>query len=127
MTNPNRRKGTRWESALRDYLLDYGIPARRTGSADIGSGDVHAGHDHAWTIEAKNEARLELAAYLQQLRREIGRSGRAPLKSAVWIKRRQASPADSYVLMGGEEFRALLRYVESIETTIREIRGAGQT
>lgn len=55
----NRRKGSAWEIAVRDYFLDHGLTALRLhleGVDDQGDVEVVLGQDRAWnlTIECKN-------------------------------------------------------------------------
>ncbi len=124
MSHPNKVKGTRWESEVASFLNVCGLDARRTGSADAGSGDIHFSGE--WTVEAKNEARINLPGYLAQLGTEVTRSGRYLHKAAVWVKRRQRGVADAYVVMSGEAYRDLVCYVVSLEDAVSDLNARGQ-
>ena len=103
-----RAKGTAWESAIVQYLRDVGWPhaERRALHGTNDQGDV-AGVISV-VIEAKNAARVQLAAWLDEAERER-RNADADV-GAVWFKRRgKASPGDGFVLLSGRQFARLLR------------------
>src|SRR5579875_3039226 len=118
MANPSKRKGTDWESAVKRFLTLSGLPAYRTGSADVGAGDLHYGAGGSWTAECKAEARIDLPGYLKQLGAAISRSGRDDRKAAVWIKNRRHGVPDAYVVMSAECYRSLAVYVEKLERNL---------
>jgi hypothetical protein len=103
----SKRKGTGWESAVVNYLRDHGVPhaERRTSNGAHDRGDI-AGIPQV-IIEAKNCARIELAAWLDEARREQGNAdARVGL---VWFKRRGCtSPGAGFVLMDGDTLLRLL-------------------
>lgn len=104
----NKRKGTAWETRIVDYLRGCGWPhvERRALNGAKDRGDV-AGIPGV-VIEAKSAARVELAAWLDEARREQA-NDRADL-GVVWFKRARKSDAGSgYVLMDGETFADLLK------------------
>jgi hypothetical protein len=121
MANPNKSNGTRWETTVKDYLNECDLMARRTGSAEAAHGDIHA---MEWTLEAKAEARIDLPGYLRQLAAAVAASGRAPYKAAVWVKNRRHSVKDAYVVMSGEDYRALMVYTSALEGTLESITAA---
>ena len=102
-----RQKGTRWESAIRDYLHAEGVEVHRQpahGTND--KGDLHIGTDVI--VEAKNQARHSLGEWLDEAVVEAHNAGR-PV-GVVWFHRRGKSQAkDGYVLMTGDDFVYLLR------------------
>ena len=122
MSNPNKRKGTAWESEVRDYLnaelgkLDESgrvldpfdsENARRPaqeGAADIG--DVHA---VPFILECKNVAKVDLPGFIRQANTEAGNAG-FPF-GAVVIKKRRGSVRDGYVAMDLATFSRLLAKV----------------
>lgn len=116
MANKNKAKGTSWESEIVSYLDEADLDAKRTGSADSGSSDIHFLDD--WTAEAKAEARIDLPGYLKQLAAAVSRGGRVAIKSAVWVKNRRHSVKDAYVVMSAENYRALVVYVAALEQTL---------
>lgn len=121
MSNPNKDIGTGYETDVKDYLGSVGLRPKRTGSAEAGQGDIHAG---AWTIECKNEKTINLPGYLKQLAAAVERRGAFPYFSAVWVKNRRHGVKDSYAVMSGENYRSLMVYVESLEQAYAEIVGA---
>ncbi|MEV7582218.1 hypothetical protein [Streptomyces erythrochromogenes] len=88
MSNPNKAKGTAWESAIRDYLNyeldlvnDYGTffdpmsgenirRAAQEGSRDVG--DIHAA---PFVLEAKNTKRPAVPTWIRQAEREAEHAG----------------------------------------------------
>lgn len=105
--NASKQKGTRWESAIVDYLHRYGWPhaERRALNGSQDRGDI-AGIVGV-VIEAKSANRLELGAWLTEAHQERNRA--TAVIGAVWFKRRgKTSPGDGYVLMDGETFTRLL-------------------
>lgn len=110
----SKRKGTRWESAIVDYLRNNGVPhaERRTLNGAKDRGDL-AGLPGV-VCEAKSAARMELAAWLDEAEKERANAGAAV--GFVWAKRRgKASPADGYVVMSGAMVVSLLRAAGYIE------------
>lgn len=100
--------GTAWETGIVGYLRDRGWPhaerRARTGAHDQGDITGVVGV----CIEAKNTARIEPAAFLDQALTEAHNAG-ADI-GAAWIKRRgKASPEHGYVLMDGATFTRLLK------------------
>jgi hypothetical protein len=109
MVNRSKKKGTEWESAIRDYLQKCGWPTVErlplSGSSD--RGDL-AGIPGV-VIEAKSEndwthlgvAIREAEAERVNARAEVG---------VVWRKRiGKTAAADGYVVMTGAQFVALLK------------------
>lgn len=109
----SKAKGTRWESALVDYLRRF-VPGveRRTLSGVLDRGDI-AGIEGV-VIEAKNTKAALLAQYLDEANREAA-NAKADI-GVVWMKRiGKSSPADGYVVMDGETFIGLLTDAGYIE------------
>lgn len=107
MATSARAKGTRWESAIVDYLRTNGVPhaERRALNGSQDRGDV-AGIP-GLVIEGKNTARAELAGWLDEAEAERVNAGAAV--AVVWHKRRgRASPGDGFVTMSGATLVRLL-------------------
>ena len=108
MSHPSKIKGRAWESAIVDYLRPSFPTAERralAGAADLG--DI-TGISPQLVIEAKNAARIELAAWLDEATAEAA-NARADI-GVVWAKRRgRSSPGAGYVVMDGATFAAILR------------------
>jgi hypothetical protein len=118
MANPNKAKGTRHESAVRDYLngvlaIAYEVDevpswdarhVRRVAQAGVKDvGDLHA---YPFVLEAKDTARHDLPGFIAQANEEAHNAG-FPFGAAV-IKRRGAGVGRSYVCMDLDTFAAVL-------------------
>ena len=102
-----RAKGTRWETAIRDYLHAEGIEVHRQPAHGVNDkGDLHVGEDII--IEAKNQARHSLGEWLDEATAEAVNAARRV--GAVWFHRRaKGHPKDGYVLLDGATFVYLVR------------------
>ncbi|HET7409264.1 MAG TPA: hypothetical protein VFJ13_03625 [Paracoccaceae bacterium] len=104
----SRRKGTRWETAIADFLRANGFPGaeRRALAGAADRGDI-AGVPEV-CIEAKCARAIELASWADEARAEAANAGAGI--AAVWVHRRgRSSPADGYVVLDGATFAAMLR------------------
>jgi hypothetical protein len=111
LSHPSKRKGTAWESAVARWC-----GAKRLGAIN-GQNDQGDIHDGDWVVECKNEARITLSDYIDQLNGELARSGK-PL-GVVFVKRRgYASPACAYALMSGFAWLRLRNYVRQLEQSL---------
>lgn len=109
MANPNKRKGTAWESAIVTFLRDQGQDARRvaqTGRLD--TGDIHAGK---FCVEAKNQRAIDLAGFVDQAEREAVHAG-LPYGVAV-VKRRGKGAASGYAVMSLATLARLMTVINS--------------
>lgn len=120
MGNPNKRRGTAWESAvvrfLRETLAGRTDDIRRQvqmGHADIG--DVHA---DPFALECKNTRQYDLAAFVEQAEREAENAG-LPYGAAV-VKRRGKGPGHGYVVMSLATFARVLSELRRNTRTVRE-------
>lgn len=97
MSNPNKRRGTEWETAGVRYLREEvpdGDGIRRvaqTGRLDIG--DAHA---VPFCLEFKNVAKIDLPGFVEQAEREAANAG-LDYGFAV-IKRRGKGAAAGYAV-----------------------------
>lgn len=103
-----KQAGTKWESAIRDYLRTKGwVHAERrarTGGKD--QGDITG--IPGVCIEAKNVNRFALASWVTQAREEAAHANAGTW--SVWVKRDKfTSPAEGYVVMNGEQYVQLLK------------------
>ena len=104
-----RAKGTSWETAIVAYLRGEGFPyaERRAQSGANDCGDI-TGVSSQVVIEAKNAARVELAAWLDEATTE--RDNANADIGVAWFKRRgRTSAGAGFVLMDGETFTHILR------------------
>lgn len=103
-----KQAGTRWESAIVNYLASRGWrhAERRAKTGAHDKGDITG--VPGVVIEAKDVARISLAEFLHEAQVEAEHAG--AMVGAAWIKRRgKASPGEAYVVMDGETFTHLLR------------------
>jgi hypothetical protein len=120
MTNRSKAKGTRWESELRDYLIRLGFDARREalhGNKD--EGDIFGIDD--WTLEAKNEKRITLAKYMDELVVEM-KNGRMR-NGAVLVKRARHSVGNAYAVMPLFLLLSVIAEVRSLRRQLDELSG----
>lgn len=81
MSNPSKARGTRWESAIRDYLngvLDYSHPADwRMVKRQAQEGVKDVGDLHAWPfiLEAKDVKSPSVPTWLRQAEVEARNAG----------------------------------------------------
>ena len=95
-----RRRGNKAEQDVAAFLRANGWQARTSRSEN----GTQGGEDILWdgpaSIEVKDVARLELAAFVDQAQRQA--NGRP---AVVWHKRRgKGSPGEWFVTMTGEDF-----------------------
>ena len=109
----SRQKGTSFETAVVNYLHERGLRgAVRTGSAAYGDGDILG--VPPLVIEAKNCAKMELSAWVNQAtdsrdRRDF--EGEVPV---VVHKRKGKNVAQSYVTLTLEELVNLYDHLINI-------------
>lgn len=111
MVNPSRRKGTPHENRVVAYLQEHGFPdaERRALAGAKDRGDV-AGVGCALgrvVVEAKNEKRVDLAGYMDEVRVEKKNDG-AAIGFAV-MPRRNCGIERAYVVFELADVVALLR------------------
>lgn len=98
MTNPQKRKGSKWERDLVNWFNQHGHPgverAYGAGRPDD-RGDLTG--IPGFTIEAKNHQKITLATFVDETAREAHNAG-TPWYATI-IKRRSRPPADAYVVM----------------------------
>lgn len=105
----NKAKGTRWESAVVEFLRQRGgFPhvERRALNGTHDRGDITG--IPGVVIECKSQNRQSLAEWLDEAEQERKNAGAEV--GVVWFKRRgKTSAGAGYVLMDGETFANLLR------------------
>jgi Holliday junction resolvase len=109
VSHPNKVKGTRWESEVVDYLVEQGFTAveRRSLKGNADQGDLVG--VPGWTLECKNEARINLAGYMAEGEAEAKNAG-TDLFAAI-VKRRRKGTAAAYAVMPLELFVKIARIV----------------
>lgn len=110
MSHNNRagERGTRWETTVVTYLQDNGLPGaerrRLRGKRDAGDLTGVPG----WVIGCKDEQRIDLAGYMDELAGQAVNSGREEWAAEV-VKRRRRPVGDAYVVMPLWQFTMLLK------------------
>lgn len=108
MVNRSKARGTSWESAIVNFLVDQGWPycERRTLSGAQDKGDI-AGIPGVM-IEAKSTKTITLGTFIKEV--EVEQDNAKARVGVAWIKRvGKSSPADGYVVMTGTQFAYLLK------------------
>lgn len=106
----SKAKGTKWETAIRQYLTEEGFEGveRRALAGQSDRGDL--GGIPGWVIEAKNCRQMTLSAWVDEAAIEQANDGAD--YSAVWHHRvGKAHPSSGYVTMTGATFVRILRAV----------------
>lgn len=107
MSNPAKAKGTSWESAIRDFLVERGIPAYRpaqAGSKDVG--DLHG--VSPFVLQAKNYKDLASALRNGVDGANLQRVNAKERWGAAVIKRARKGVSAGYVVMDLETFAEVL-------------------
>lgn len=106
MSNPSKRKGTAWEVAIRDYLLELGFRVNRhsaNGVNDIGDLSVDHAGEH-YVLEAKAQKTLDLSGFLAEAAREaaawaaLNKVDPDKVHPVVIVKRRNHGVDRAYVV-----------------------------
>lgn len=104
----NKRKGTAWETAIRNYLTEAGLDAERVakkGSSDIGDVVVRLDDGHHMLIEAKDTIRPQLSEWLREAEVEAENYARHRRVNVEYVhpvviyKRRSHGVDKAYVVM----------------------------
>lgn len=96
MSHPSKIRGTRWESAVRDWLNARGFATFRPalhGAQD--KGDIFGVED--WTIQCKDVAKIDLAGAVDDARQQAANAA-TPFFVAV-VKRRRRGVGEAYAVM----------------------------
>lgn len=120
MANPNKRRGTRWESEFAKFLnqelelvtpdgefLDPTSPLNVRRQAQQGMNDVGDLWVIPFVVECKNTARHELPAYVRQAEQEARNAGLSFGVAAVKVRGR--GPQDCLVVMSGATFARVVK------------------
>lgn len=106
MSSKSKIKGTRWESAVRDYLVSRGFVTveRRTLYGNQDRGDLLG--VSGWTLECKDTARLDLPAAIDEAKTEAVNAG-TPYFAAI-VKRRRKPVSQAYFVLTLEQAVGLI-------------------
>lgn len=128
MANPNKAKGTRWETLVEEFfsqseLEEQAFRAKRTGSADADLSDIRLGMFGEWLLECKDWAEIKLSTFLKQLDASKIRARVLPFKGAVIVKNRRQPVSEAYTVMRLADYKQLVTYVMALEELIRNRTG----
>jgi hypothetical protein len=116
MPNSNKRKGTRWESAVRDYLNSSGQAAHRIAQAGDDVSDVHL--NGSWALQCKDVAQQRYAEWVPAAEKQAANAGLQ--NSAVVHKRRNLSVGEALVVMTLDQFTDLTNQLRVAEMLGRQ-------
>lgn len=108
MSNPNKAKGTRWESQLRDYMNASGFDTYRPAQAGFAdTGDIHG--LPFFTVQAKDwkDTTSALRVGTDGARKQALNAG-MPYGVNV-VKRARKPIGDAYAVMAFDDFLRLVR------------------
>lgn len=121
MSNPNKSKGTRWESSVRDFLNSSGQSAHRIAQAGVDEGDVHV--NGSWCIQCKDVAKQAYSKWVDDVENQRVASG---LRfGAVIHKKRNAPVGDALVVMSLDQFAEVTNRLRVAELLVRQARTPG--
>lgn len=128
MANPNKARGTRWETAVVDFFSqteaeEEAFLAKRTGSEDADLSDIRLGSFGEWLLECKDWAEIKLSTFLKQLEASKHRARIMPFKGAVVVKNRRQPVSEAYTVMRLADYKQLVNYVMALEEIIKNRTG----
>jgi len=114
MANAAKAKGSRAERQVADFLVANGIETDRIpAGATLDRGDLWVSHRGFPTIDVKDHAQMQLAAWVDRSIEQAENARRSA--GVVWHKRRgKADPGEWYVSMTGGSFLALVQQMEGM-------------
>ncbi len=106
----SKDRGTRWESAVVDFANEHGFPQieRRALRGVNDCGDLTGLPD--WVLECKDEQRIELGTYMNEVKNEVQNDG--AFFGAALVKRRQRPVGEGYAVLRIDDFFALLKLAD---------------
>ena len=122
MSSANKKKGTAWESAVRNYANDRHLQSHRP--AQMGAGDVGDVHTAGLLcIQAKDTASHRFGEWLADVEEQRERAG-LPF-GVVVAKRRRASVGDAYAVSTLDTLLALVRRLDVAENLLKYSTAGG--
>jgi hypothetical protein len=113
--NPNKSKGTRWESSVRDFLNSTGQSAHRIAQAGADVSDVHL--NGLWALQCKDQAQQRYAEWVPASEQQAANAGL--VFSAVVHKRRNRPVGEALVVMTLDQFSDIANRLRVAESMIR--------
>lgn len=99
------RKGSAFRRLIQSYLEAHGFACEFRGIGDTGDDITARRYDVVLSVECKNRARMELAAWVDQAV-EQAPLGQVPV--VIHKRRGKAHPGDQYVTLTLDDFLALV-------------------
>ncbi len=116
MTNSNAKKGSLFESKVRDFLNSTGQAAHRIAQAGADEGDVHL--NGSWCLQCKDVAQQRYAEWLPEMDQQRLNAGMR--FGAVIHKRRNRPVGESLVVMTLDQFSDIANRLRVAEMRARE-------
>lgn len=96
MSHPSKVRGTRWESAVRDFLNSAGLQTFRPAlHGNVDKGDLFG--VAGWTVQCRDTARIDLAGAVDDARQQALNAGTSAFVAIV--KRRRRGVGEAYAVM----------------------------
>jgi hypothetical protein len=96
LSSKSKIKGTRWESAVRDWMTEAGVPVFRPAlHGNVDKGDLFG--LEGFTIQCRDTARLDFAGAVDDACKQAANAKTANYFAVV--KRRGKGPAHAYAVM----------------------------
>lgn len=121
MSNPNKAKGTRWESSVRDYFNSTGQSATRVAQAGADVSDVHL--NGLFALQCKDVAQQRYNDWVPAA--EVQAKNAGLYYSAVVHKKRGQAVGDATVVMSLDAFADLTNRLRVAELLVRDTRPPG--
>lgn len=100
VSNPNKQKGTAFETATVEYLKTQGgafeVVERRALHGNTDKGDISGVRD--WTFELKNRRELNIGGAVDEARIEAA-NAKTRFYAAIVKRPRKGSPAEAFAVM----------------------------
>ncbi|QDF14217.1 holliday junction resolvase [Microbacterium phage GardenState] len=113
MANPNKRKGTAYESAIVKLLQERGIPARRVAqTGQLDTGDIHGIDPFVGQCKAYKDMASALRDGVAGAEVQAMRAGQP--YGVAFIKRPGKPIADGYAVMSVASFARLLSTLQDL-------------
>lgn len=120
MSNPHKAKGTRWESALRDFFRLVGLPAYRPaqeGRLDVG--DLHGLDPFVGQAKDYRDTVTALRVGVDGADAQAVNAGRD--YGVAFVKRARAATAQGYAVTTVATFAAVLLRLRAAEDRLAQL------
>lgn len=126
MSSPAKAAGTRWETEVVRYLRAWWAEVdRRPLSGRYDKGDIKYG-PAGWTVECKNQQRLNLPLFLRQAKTEAANNGTGRYVVIVRNRRSKFSSgatADAFAVMPLHAWADTVKELELLRVAVEDEPG----